>query len=119
MYHFHTIEQSGNNVEREMHKTNYVPNEEINSINNHNINNEKANNQDVHQKEINNYNSFNGNRSFKPYNTQNGFRPYNKKRDFKATYGYEKKQDLNQMESYIYIYINSMKKNNFNGSPCN
>jgi hypothetical protein len=109
------VEQNENNVERSMHKTNYAPNEEINTINNPNINNEQVNNQDVHHEEINNYNSFNGNRSFRPYNTQNGFRPYNKKRDFKATYGYENKTRFKSNgEKYLYS-INSMKKNNFNG----
>ena len=105
--------QSTNNIERGMHKTNYVNNEEeINTINNPNINvnNEQINNQEQE------YNTYNENKNnFRPYNTQNGFRPYNKKRDFKATYGYENKTRFKSNgEKYLYS-INSMKKNNFNG----
>ena len=105
--------QSTNNIERGMHKTNYVNNEEeINAINNPNINvnNEQINNQEQE------YNTYNENKNnFRPYNTQNGFRPYNKKRDFKATYGYENKTRFKSNgEKYLYS-INSMKKNNFNG----
>ena len=105
--------QSTNNIERGIHKTNYVNNEEeINTINNPNINvnNEQINNQEQE------YNTYNENKNnFRPYNTQNGFRPYNKKRDFKATYGYENKTRFKSNgEKYLYS-INSMKKNNFNG----
>ena len=100
-----------NTIEKGMHKTNYVPNEqEINTINNPNINNEEMNNQNQE------YNTFNSNRTnFRPYNTQSGFRPYNKRRDFKATYGYENKTRFKSNgEKYLHS-INSMKKNNFNG----
>ena len=102
-------DQNANNIERNIHKTNYEPNEgEINTINNPNINNEGKYNQE--------YNTYNENiNSFKPYRSQNGFRPYNKKRDFKATYGYENKiRFKSNGEKYLHS-INSMKKNNFNG----
>jgi len=107
------IQTEGQNIERASHKTNYVPNEEINTINNPNINNEEINNQNENQ-EFNTYNE-NINKSFRPYNSQTGFRPYNKRRDFKATYGYENKTRFKSNgEKYLYS-INSMKKNNFNG----
>ena len=103
------VKSTSNTIERSMHKTNYVPNEEMNTINNPNINNnEEINNQE--------YQTYNTNKNtFKPYYTQNGFRAYNKKRDFKATYGYENKTRFKSNgEKYLYS-INSMKKNNFNG----
>ena len=107
------IQKDDQNIERAYHKTNYAPNEEINTINNPNINNEELNNQNEN-KEFNTYNE-NINKSFRPYNSLNGFRPYNKKRDFKATYGYENKTRFKSNgEKYLYS-INSMKKNNFNG----
>ena len=107
------IQTEGQNIERAFHKTNYAPNEEINTINNPNINNEEINNQNENQ-EFNTYNE-NINKSFRPYNSQTGFRPYNKRRDFKATYGYENKTRFKSNgEKYLYS-INSMKKNNFNG----
>ena len=110
------IDQNGNTIERSMHKTNYIPNEEINTINNPNINNEDINNQNMNKEELNNNNTYNENDNmFKPYHTQTGFRPYNKKRDFKATYGYENQTRFKSNgEKYLYS-INSMKKNNFNG----
>ena len=103
-------EPNSNTIERSMHKTNYVPNEEMNTINNPNINN---NNEEIQNEEYNTYNE--NKNTYRPYLTQNGFRPYNKKRDFKATYGYENKTRFKSNgEKYLYS-INSMKKNNFNG----
>ena len=107
------IQKDEQNIERASHKTNDVPNEQINTINNPNINKEEINNQNENQ-EFNTYNE-NMNTGFRPYNSQTGFRPYNKKRDFKATYGYENKTRFKSNgEKYLYS-INSMKKNNFNG----
>ena len=50
------IQTEGQNIERASHKTNYVPNEEINTINNPNINNEEINNQNENQEFNNTYN---------------------------------------------------------------
>ena len=93
----------GQNVEKEMEKTNYIKDDpNINTINNPNIHKESYNNFNEPQK------------TFKPFNTQTGFRPYNKKRDFKATYGYENKTRFKSNgEKYQYT-INTMKKSNFN-----
>ena len=93
----------GQNVEKEMGKTNYIKDDpNINTINNPNIHKESYNNFNEPQK------------TFKPFNTQTGFRPYNKKRDFKATYGYENKTRFKSNgEKYQYT-INTMKKSNFN-----
>ena len=91
------------NVEKDMHKTNYIKDEpNINTINN----------PDIHKESYNNFNE--RQKIYKPFNTQTGFRPYNKKRDFKATYGYENKTRFKSNgEKYQYT-INTMKKNNFN-----
>ena len=93
----------GQNVEKEMEKTNYIKDEpNINTINN----------PDIHKESYNNFNE--PQKPFKPFNTQTGFRPYNKKRDFKATYGYENKTRFKSNgEKYQYT-INTMKKSNFN-----
>jgi len=93
----------GQNVEKEMEKTNYIKDEpNINTINN----------PDIHKESYNNFNE--PQKTFKPFNTQTGFRPYNKKRDFKATYGYENKTRFKSNgEKYQYT-INTMKKSNFN-----
>ena len=93
----------GQNVEKEMEKTNHIKDDpNINTINNPNIHKESYNNFNEPQK------------TFKPFNTQTGFRPYNKKRDFKATYGYENKTRFKSNgEKYQYT-INTMKKSNFN-----
>ena len=93
----------GQNVEKEMEKTNYIKDEpNINTINN----------PDIHKESYNNFNE--PQKPFKPFNTQTGFRPYNKKRDFKATYGYENKTRFKSNgEKYKYT-INTMKKSNFN-----
>ena len=93
----------GQNVEKEMEKTNYIKNEpNINTINN----------PDIHKESYNNFNE--RQKIYKPFNTQTGFRPYNKKRDFKATYGYENKTRFKSNgEKYQYT-INTMKKSNFN-----
>ena len=93
----------GQNVEKEMEKTNYIKDDpNINTINN----------PDIHKESYNNFNE--PQKTFKPFNTQTGFRPYNKKRDFKATYGYENKTRFKSNgEKYQYT-INTMKKSNFN-----
>ena len=93
----------GQNVEKEMEKTNYIKDDpNINTINN----------PDIHKESYNNFNE--PQKPFKPFNTQTGFRPYNKKRDFKATYGYENKTRFKSNgEKYQYT-INTMKKSNFN-----
>ena len=85
------------NVEKDMHKTNYIKDEpNINTINN----------PDIHKESYNNFNE--RQRTYKPFNTQTGFRPYNKKRDFKATYGYENKTRFKSNgEKYQYT-INAM-----------
>ena len=93
----------GQNVEKEMEKTNHIKDDpNINTINN----------PDIHKESYNNFNE--PQKTFKPFNTQTGFRPYNKKRDFKATYGYENKTRFKSNgEKYQYT-INTMKKSNFN-----
>ena len=93
------------NIEHSMHKSNYIPEDNnINTLNNPEIRNDEY-------KTENNYDNKN---IFKPYKTQNNFRPYNKRRDFKATYGYDKKTRFKSNgEKYQYT-IDSMKKNNFN-----
>ena len=93
----------GQNVEKEMEKTNYIKDDpNINTINN----------PDIHKESYNNFNE--RQKIYKPFNTQTGFRPYNKKRDFKATYGYENKTRFKSNgEKYQYT-INTMKKSNFN-----
>ena len=97
------INDHDQNIERSMHKTNYIPDDE----NNTNIN--TLNNPEIHQ-ELNNI----SNNKFNPYKTSTGFRPYNKRRNFKETYGYENKTRFKSNgEKYLYT-INSMKKNNFN-----
>ncbi len=102
------LSKSSNQMEKGMHKSNYVSTEEkeknitenLNTVNN-------RYNTEENEKDINSYQ-----KQFRTFRSQKNFRPYHKNRTFKETYGYENISKLkSKAEKYLYM-INNMKYDN-------